>query len=516
MKNIFLLLILLQISANAQIITRIPSPLDTGLNTNGTDQSMIPIIKKDNYMYCYTSKLIGTVQRYAVVRINLDTDDVYLYSSSILSGSDYFFARPRNFSFYQDDVYFNCGTRLYKLNLVTDNITQIATFCEKFYLFSNYLIYNYNSDNTYVKNLITGTTSELKTNNNNLSIADASEFFEYNNELYFVSNATRIDKFVAPNSTNTLYSAPYQPSTINTWADNGARKINNNLIFVLIENGAIKFVSLNLSTNTINPNFTFNTQATSGYGVRLPFVLDNTIFITNSTQMYTSDGINAPTLTNIPFICSYPIVYNNNAYGIVYTALYGPEVWKTDGTVSGTTILKDINPGTEGISGWSPIIHNNSLFSSKSNVNNPSNWDLNIYTSDGTSNNTIPILPNNYFSAINGVGSPTIGYNNYIYVYAETTTESGLFKIDVSQYNLGQQSFNLINKNKFFPNPSNDIISFNDNQIVVEIYDLVGKLVFRKENINKVDIENLSKGIYIVKSRKINGEDFFTEKLIKK
>lgn len=516
MKKLFLLFVLVQISVNAQIITHIPSPIGTGLNTDGTDQSMVPIIKKDNFMYCYTTKLIGTVQRYAVVRVNLNTDEVQLYSSDLLSGASQFFARPRNFMFYQNDVYFNCGTRLFKLDLLSDTITQIATFCEKFYLFNNYLIYNYNSDNTYVKNLITGTTSELKTNNNTQSIADASEFFEDNNQLYFVSNATRIDKFVAPNSTNTLYAAPYQPSTINTWADNGAIKINNNLVFVLIENSALKFVSLNLTTTTINPNFTFNSQATSGYGVRLPFILDNLIYLTNSNQLYSSNGIDTPVVTNLPFITSNPLVYNNEAYGLVYTTTYGPEVWKTNGTLSGTTVLKDINVGTEGISGWNPIIHNNSIFSSKSNVNSPSNWDLNIYTSDGTSNNTTPILPNNYFSAINGVGSPTIGYNDNLYVYAETTSENGLFKIDVSQYNLGQQSFDLINKNKFFPNPSSDVISFNDNQSVVEIYDLVGKLVFRKENTNKVDIENLIKGIYFVKSKKNNEEDFFTEKLIKK
>lgn len=514
MKNIFLLLIFLSININAQTISRIPSPSETGLDANSTDQSMIPIIKKDNFMYCYTTKLIGTVQRYAVVRVNLNTDEVQLYSSDLLSGASQFFARPRNFMFYQNDVYFNCGTRLFKLDLLSNTITQIATFCQKFYLFNNYLIYNYNSDNTYVKNLITGTTSELKTSNNTQSIEDTSEFFEDNNQLYFVSNATKIDRFVAPNSTNTLYNAPQQPSTINTWADNGAIKINNNLVFVLIENGAIKFVSLNLSTNTINPNFTFNSQATSGYGVRLPFILDNLIYLTNTNQLYSSNGVDTPVLTNLPFITSYPLVYNNEAYGLVYTTTYGPEVWKTNGTLSGTTILKDINVGTEGISGWNPIIHNNSIFSSKSNVNTPTNWDLNIYTSDGSTDNTIPILPENYFTAINGVSAPTVGYNDNLYVYAETISEKGLFKINVSQYNLSQQSFDLINKNIFFPNPADNIISFIDNQNVIEIYDLIGKLVFRKENINQVNIENLNKGIYLVKSKKVNDKDFFTEKLI--
>ena len=49
MKNLFLLFVLVQISVNAQIITHIPSPIGTGLNTDGTDQSMVPIIKKDNF-----------------------------------------------------------------------------------------------------------------------------------------------------------------------------------------------------------------------------------------------------------------------------------------------------------------------------------------------------------------------------------------------------------------------------------------------------------------------------------
>lgn len=515
MKNILLILVFLSLNINAQTISRIPSPSGTGLDSNSTDQAMIPIIKKDNFMYCYTTKFIGTVQRYAVVRVNLNNNEVQLYSSDILSGASQFFSRPRNFMFYQNDVYFNNGTRLFKLDLLSNTITQIATFCQKFYLFNNYLIYNYNSDNTYVKNLITGTTSELKTNNNTQSIADASEFFEDNNQLYFVSNATRIDKFVAPNSTNTLYSAPQQPSTIGTWADNGAIKINNNLVFVLIENAAIKFVSLNLSTNTINPNFTFSSQATSGYGVRLPFILDNLIYLTNSNQLYSSNGVDTPVLTNLPFITSYPLVYNNEAYGLVYTTIYGPEVWKTNGTLSGTTILKDINVGTEGISGWNPIIHNNSIFSSKSNVNSPTNWDLNIYTSDGSTDNTIPILPENYFTAINGVSAPTTGFNNNLYVYAETTSEKGLFKIDVTQYNLSNNIFEEKKQDNFFPNPSDNIISFNNVQDVIEVYDLIGHLILRKNDIREMNVQSLQKGIYLIKYRNILGENY-TAKLIKK
>lgn len=250
------------------------------------------------------------------------------------------------------------------------------------------------------------------------------------------------------------------------------------MVYLLVSNSSFKFVSINLTTNTLNTNFTFDTLTNLNTQVKTPFVLNDKIYVTNTTSLYASNGIDKPTVTNIPFITFSPLLYNNEVYGLVYNSPYGGEVWKTNGTLGGTTILKDLNPGPEGINKWSPIIYDNAIFSPKVNVNNP-NSDLNIYVSKGTSDSTVPILPNNTFSDINTNGSPFYGYNNHLYIYAEKTTQKGLFKIDITQYTLGTNS-QKIKKNYIYPNPAKHFVNLTDIVEKIEIYDVNGSLVLKE------------------------------------
>jgi len=71
-----------------------------------------------------------------------------------------------------------------------------------------------------------------------------------------------------------------------------------------------------------------------------------------------------------------------------FTEAMGTELWISDGTVSGTRLLKDLNPGVEGSSLSSFMVHNNLVFfSSTSNgmVN------TNLWVSDGTTQGTVKL-----------------------------------------------------------------------------------------------------------------------------
>lgn len=43
-----------------------------------------------------------------------------------------------------------------------------------------------------------------------------------------------------------------------------------------------------------------------------------------------------------------PTIYQNELYFLAYEPTHGMEIWKSDGTASGTKMLKDIHPGTDG------------------------------------------------------------------------------------------------------------------------------------------------------------------------
>ncbi|MCF6132510.1 T9SS type A sorting domain-containing protein [Flavobacterium wongokense] len=500
MRKFIALLLLIGFGVSAQTITRIPGPVDSGLDA--TDRAMVPIIVKNNFLYCYTTKMIGTVQRYQVVRVNLDTDETFIYNAPGLAGSTYFFARPREFKFYDNDIYFLCGTRLNKIDTLTDTITELAQWCDIVYVFKHYLIYNYNSTNTYVKNLITNTTLELKSGGTS-AIGETVGFYEYNDQLYFRSGRRRIDKFLPPNSTTIIYDAPYLASSL-TSSRTIVTKVNNNLVYLVIYNGAFKFVSFNLDTNAINTNFAWDTLEQYDTSVSFPFVLNNTIYLTNDNGVYTSDGVSTPVLTTLPFKTFYGTFYNNKIYGTVYGTPYGPELWKTDGTNAGSELVKDINEGSEGMSPIYPLVHNNALFFVATKSNSPSDgWR--IYTSDGTEANTLPIVAPNYFTTASGYYSgPLLAYNNYLYFYAVTATESGLYKMDIAAYNLATSDI-ARPKNTFYPNPTTNSIHTDTDMENIAVYSVRGELVYEVKNTKEANLTSLPTGVYFVKSISTEG-----------
>ncbi len=88
----------------------------------------------------------------------------------------------------------------------------------------------------------------------------------------------------------------------------------------------------------------------------------------------------------------------------------------------------------------------------------------------------------------------------------------------INQQVLSNESFELNNKIVIYPNPANDFINLNSNFIInkIEIQDLNGRIV-STENHNSenivLDINQLSKGIYLIKVQTENG--FSIKKFVK-
>ena len=87
--------------------------------------------------------------------------------------------------------------------------------------------------------------------------------------------------------------------------------------------------------------------------------------------------------------------------------------------------------------------------------------------------------------------------------------------------NAPSQSLSL-NNNEFskinmYPNPANDVISFNEDLKSIKIYDMSGKVIFENnQNYYRgslLNISNISNGIYIVETKGINDKSQYIKLL---
>ena len=72
----------------------------------------------------------------------------------------------------------------------------------------------------------------------------------------------------------------------------------------------------------------------------------------------------------------------------LHTEKSGLELWKTDGTQKGTSIVKDINPGSESSNPYFHVFHEPYLYFSASNGLN----GYELWKSDGTEKNTEMVI----------------------------------------------------------------------------------------------------------------------------
>jgi ELWxxDGT repeat protein len=115
--------------------------------------------------------------------------------------------------------------------------------------------------------------------------------------------------------------------------------------------------------------------------------------------------------------------FNNKLYFSAEDGVNGKELWVSDGTTKGTQLVKDILPGENGSYPVSFIVFNNKLyFAAASNINGSSNGGE-LWVTDGTSSGTQlvkDILPgdNNYYYTDDPIENFTI-FNGKLYFAAE-------------------------------------------------------------------------------------------------
>lgn len=169
-------------------------------------------------------------------------------------------------------------------------------------------------------------------------------------------------------------------------------------------------------------------------------------FVTAVSRLWKTDGTLAGTSLLVDFRSQYTdgkdfIGQLTNVNGTVFFTTgtdndYGAELWKTDGTTSGTVMVKDINPGGLGSSPSNLTSDGGKLYFSANDGRGTQLW-----VSDGTANGTKAII-NSTGALLSPVSPSPVGRNdispfavmNDILFFSASASTSGneLFKYDPS------------------------------------------------------------------------------------
>ncbi|MDB2457772.1 hyalin, partial [bacterium] len=183
----------------------------------------------------------------------------------------------------------------------------------------------------------------------------------------------------------------------------------------------------------------------SGSGDSSPFsitAVGNTLYFfasdgTTGNELWRSDGttfgtigikdINSGNLSSVPLLGGDRIISNigNTIYFQADDGTNGTELWKSDGTTTGTTMVKDINSGSSSsFPGMFTAIGNTLYFSADAGTNGTELWK-----SDGTTTGTVMVKDINsgnassfYFSMTSGCGRGLTAIGNTLYFSADDGT----------------------------------------------------------------------------------------------
>jgi ELWxxDGT repeat protein len=176
----------------------------------------------------------------------------------------------------------------------------------------------------------------------------------------------------------------------------------------------------------------------------------------------------------------------------------GLKLWKTDGTESGTTLLKNIEPYL-----FSAKVFNGYLyFYGFDGITKSFLWKT-----DGTLAGTTLVAPNFVGSSLNNF---TV-FNGNLFFTADTES-TGIELWSCGAVSSSISNVELKNNYKIFPNPTTGIVTISSTQAIasIDVFDVTGKLVYSQQNNNNqtstsLNLSNLSNGIYFIHAKTETG-----------
>lgn len=239
-----------------------------------------------------------------------------------------------------------------------------------------------------------------------------------------------------------------------------------------------------------------------------------TVFTTNGNTLMKSDGTASGTVVvkdnftnqetfNALTSCGNNVYFAVGSQGIISSE----ELWRTDGTTSGTLELGDLTSSSNESFLNCNTCHQSNLIFKKGIIDDNKIYYVNANSTNADSFLTPNILNSDNFGE-NGYYIFTDFYNFNNKLLFSAAKQYGGYELYSSEFNfplLNSTDFENNSKNNIviYPNPAKDSINFqtyNDESITkADIYDLMGKKIFTSEVINnKLQLSNIDNGIYIV------------------
>lgn len=426
------------------------------------------------------------------------------------------FGDPKGFIMFNNEVYFKATTKLNGTELWKTDGTEAGTVMVK----------------------------DINPNGEN-GLFNTGNFVELNGKLYFYAN-NGVDGFELWESDGTE-AGTVMVKDINIGPENSIRNgelivFNNKILFNArdtsndyelwesdgTETGTVLLKDLNTNSSgspdtfvhfnnaiyfkgntTSGSNVIWKTDGTSAGTVTVSgspsypnnlTVSGSSLYFTGGTDLWRTDGVSLWSL-----IDGYPSAltdHNGTLFFRTNSGSIGYELWKTDGTVSGTTLVKDINTDANQSSNISEMVSYGSYiyFGAGNNSQNKELW-----RSDGTEAGTVLYQDINPSTEQFGNGSDPKNF----FVQDDTlyfSANDGVTNIELWELiddNLGLEDQSLTQKVRLYPNPTNDNFTIKVSGSLncdIEIYDIMGNRMFgySKQNNNTFDVSNLSTGLYMV------------------
>lgn len=276
---------------------------------------------------------------------------------------------------------------------------------------------------------------------------------------------------------------------------------NNTLFFCARDNNNNAPYNMWLSDGTYSGTHKLDTIDCYNFG--LHFEYNSQLYI-SLDSIYTTDGTDTGTHPFANLHMGFPLIYHNKLYFDGSKGNYNDELWVSDGTYTGTQLLKEIDPSLSGSSvAKLTVFHNKLIFSASDGTNGREMW-----VSDGTATGTYKLLfPNaTHSDPLSSYDfSPFIEYHGELYFGAEYDN-SGL---ELWKFNDSPTSINETVPNtgalRLEPNPAKDFVTvYTTESSQIIITDLIGHVISTNEisGTATINVSSYSPGIYFIADKK--------------